>query len=75
MAHWPKLAYDRRWRRKARTRHGVEFGPLSRKHPRRYRGGTRWRVTMGVEILAVAGCVLASIWIIVLWGSRYFGPQ
>ncbi len=30
---------------------------------------------MGVEILAVAACVLASIWIIVLWGSRYFGPQ
>jgi hypothetical protein len=30
---------------------------------------------MGVEILAVAAGVLASIWIIVLWGSRYFGPQ
>ena len=30
---------------------------------------------MGMEILLVAVAVLASIWIIVLWGSRYFGPQ
>lgn len=30
---------------------------------------------MGMEILLVAVVVLASIWIIVLWGSRYFGPR
>ncbi len=30
---------------------------------------------MGIEILAVAAAILAAIWIIVLWGSRYFGPQ
>jgi hypothetical protein len=30
---------------------------------------------MGIEILAVAAAVLAAIWIIVLWGARYFGPQ
>jgi hypothetical protein len=30
---------------------------------------------MGMEILVVAVVVLASIWIIVLWGSRYFGPR
>jgi hypothetical protein len=30
---------------------------------------------MGAEILIAAVCVLASIWVIVLWGSRYFGPK
>jgi hypothetical protein len=30
---------------------------------------------MGMEVLVAAVCVLASIWIIVLWGSRYFGPR
>jgi hypothetical protein len=30
---------------------------------------------MGSEILLIAVGILASIWIIVLWGSRYFGPQ
>jgi hypothetical protein len=30
---------------------------------------------MGIEVLAVAAAVLAIVWIIVLWGSRYFGPQ
>jgi hypothetical protein len=30
---------------------------------------------MGIEVLAVAAAVLAAIWIVVLWGSRYFGPR
>ena len=28
-----------------------------------------------MEILLSAAAVLATVWIIVLWGSRYFGPQ
>jgi hypothetical protein len=28
----------------------------------------------GVEVLGLALTVLAVIWILVLWGSRYFGP-
>ena len=30
---------------------------------------------MGIEVLAVAAGTLAVVWIIVLWGSRYFGPR
>jgi hypothetical protein len=30
---------------------------------------------MGIEILAIAAATLAIVWIIVLWGSRYFGPR
>lgn len=30
---------------------------------------------MGIEILAVAFAVYAAIWLVVLGGSRYFGPQ
>ena len=30
---------------------------------------------MGIEVLAVAAAVLAIVWIVVLWGSRYFGPR
>jgi hypothetical protein len=30
---------------------------------------------MGMGILVAAVCVLAAIWIVVLWGSRYFGPR
>ena len=30
---------------------------------------------MGIEILAVAFAVYAAIWLLVLSGSRYFGPQ
>jgi len=30
---------------------------------------------MGIEVLAVAAATLAVVWIIVLWGSRYFGPR
>ena len=26
-------------------------------------------------ILLVALCILAAIWIVVLWGSRYFGSR
>jgi hypothetical protein len=29
----------------------------------------------GMQILLIAACTLAVIWIIVLWGSRYFGPR
>jgi hypothetical protein len=28
----------------------------------------------GVSVLALAVAVLVVIWILVLWGSRYFGP-
>jgi diacylglycerol kinase len=30
---------------------------------------------MGSEVVLIAIGVLAVIWIVVLWGSRYFGPQ
>jgi len=30
---------------------------------------------MGIEVLGVAAAMLAAVWIIVLWGSRYFGPR
>jgi hypothetical protein len=30
---------------------------------------------MGIQVLAVAAALIAIIWIVVLWGSRYFGPQ
>jgi hypothetical protein len=30
---------------------------------------------MGIEVLAIAAAILAGIWIVVLWGSRYFGPR
>jgi hypothetical protein len=30
---------------------------------------------MGIEVLAIAAATLAVVWIIVLWGSRYFGPR
>jgi len=30
---------------------------------------------MGIQVLAVAAAIIALIWIVVLWGSRYFGPQ
>jgi hypothetical protein len=29
----------------------------------------------GMEILLIAFGVLAAVWIVVLWGSRYFGPR
>ncbi len=29
----------------------------------------------GPEVLLVAAAVIAAIWIVVLVGSRYFGPQ
>jgi hypothetical protein len=29
----------------------------------------------GPAMLVVAAVVFAAIWIVVLWGSRYFGPQ
>ena len=28
----------------------------------------------GLTVLVTALAVLAAIWILVLWGSRYFGP-
>jgi len=30
---------------------------------------------MGMQVLLLAAGVLAAVWIIVLWGSRYFGPR
>ncbi len=30
---------------------------------------------MEIEVLAIAAATLAIVWIIVLWGSRYFGPR
>jgi hypothetical protein len=30
---------------------------------------------MGIEVLAVAAVTIAVVWIVVLWGSRYFGPR
>jgi len=38
------------------------------------RGKTDMMLT-GWGILILAICVIAAIWIVVLWGSRYFGPQ
>ena len=29
----------------------------------------------GPGILVAAVIVIAAIWLVVLWGSRYFGPQ
>lgn len=29
----------------------------------------------GIEVVAFGFGVLAAIWIIVLWGSTYFGPR
>jgi hypothetical protein len=29
----------------------------------------------GPAVIVVAAVVLAAIWVVVLWGSRYFGPQ
>ena len=29
----------------------------------------------GVTVLAASLAVLVVIWIIILWGSRYFGPE
>jgi hypothetical protein len=29
----------------------------------------------GPAVIVVALAVFAAIWIVVLWGSRYFGPQ
>jgi hypothetical protein len=28
-----------------------------------------------VETLIIGFCILAGIWIVVLWGARYFGPR
>jgi len=29
----------------------------------------------GPAVIVVALAVLVAIWVVVLWGSRYFGPQ
>lgn len=29
----------------------------------------------GPEMLIVAAVAIGAIWLVVLWGSRYFGPQ
>jgi len=28
-----------------------------------------------MQILLIAFCMLAAIWLVVLWGSRFLGPQ
>jgi hypothetical protein len=28
-----------------------------------------------MQVLLIAFCTIAAIWLIVLWGSRYLGPQ
>jgi hypothetical protein len=30
---------------------------------------------MGLNLLVLAFGVYATIWLVVLWGSRYFGPR
>lgn len=30
---------------------------------------------MGIEVLLLAFGVYATIWLLVLWGARYFGPR
>ena len=30
---------------------------------------------MGLSLLVLAFGVYATIWLVVLWGSRYFGPR
>ena len=71
-----KLAYHRQARRQDLDAPiGEEFG--SHYGEARSAGMRRGEKEdeMGAEILIAAVCVLASIWIIVLWGSRYFGPK
>ena len=80
MAPTQKLAYDHchRTRKPGRAAwSGEEFGPRSGKHQsfRRLRGRDETEGDMGIEILAIAAAMLAAIWIVVLWGARYFGPQ
>lgn len=29
----------------------------------------------GIAVLALGIAVLLTVWVIVVWGSRYFGPQ
>ncbi len=29
----------------------------------------------GPEVLIVAAVAIGALWLLVLWGSRYFGPQ
>jgi hypothetical protein len=76
-----KLAYDHRHgaQRPGRAaRSGEEIGQRFRGNTNRFRlacGRDETEGDMGIEILAVAAGVLAAIWIVVLWGSRYFGPQ
>jgi hypothetical protein len=56
--------------------HGEEFEPPrgnTNLLPPSRRGETEEE--MGIQVLLLAAAVLASIWIIVLWGSRYFGPR
>jgi len=59
----------------ARRRHGAKTVKLlgqNRHHPRPPFAGT-WEDEM--QILIVAICTLAAIWVVVLWGSRYIGPR
>jgi hypothetical protein len=56
-------------------------GPAeSRYHPANNKRPARGRLRETVleddmQILVVSLCMLAAIWVVVLWGSRYLGPQ
>ena len=55
-------------------RNGEEFRPpRGTTLPPACRGETEEE--MGMQVLLLAAGVLAAVWIIVLWGSRYFGPR
>jgi hypothetical protein len=37
--------------------------------------GRQCRQEGEMQVLLVAACAIIAIWLIVLWGSRYLGPQ
>jgi hypothetical protein len=64
----------RKMRKPNAPRNGEEFGPpRGNILPPARRGETEEE--MGMQVLLLAAGVLAAVWIIVLWGSRYFGPR
>jgi hypothetical protein len=55
-------------------RSGYRFADEDMRQATRPNGGEAMMLT-GPGILLLAACVFAAIWLVVLWGSRYFGPQ
>jgi hypothetical protein len=62
-------------------RHGNGHG---RREPVEFLGGPvmieaklprEGRMLQGISVLAVGLALMVSIWLIVLWGSRYLGPR